>query len=217
MPTPTQLRDGVAAVSTLAARDVAAVWAQIQTAQQAREVLQDVLPDLTASYALAAASLAADWYDDLREEADVAGRFTAIVADLDDLGADVLARWGIEPLFAAEPDWQAAQTLIDGGMQRRITNAARDTITDSTAADPAAVGWQRVGNGECGFCAMLIARGALYTEATVTFGAHDHCKCMAVPAWGGQPRPVEPYTPTSRNITAADRARVREYLREHDL
>lgn len=218
MPTPTQLRDGVAELSGSAAEDLAALWVQVQTAQQARDALQDVLPDLTYTYTLAAASLAADWYDELRAEQNVAGSFTAIVADLGDvadLGADVLARWGVEPLFQQEPDWEAAQTLVDGGLQRRIANGARDTVVGSTLADPVALGWQRIGNGDCPFCEMLIARGAVYTEATARFASHDHCQCEAMPAFGGRPLPVKPYTPTTRNVTAADRARVREYLAEH--
>jgi hypothetical protein len=31
---------------------------------------------------------------------------------------------------------------------------------------------------------MLIGRGAVYTEASVDFEAHDHCHCGAEPAWG---------------------------------
>jgi hypothetical protein len=62
---------------------------------------------------------------------------------------------------------------------------------------------------------MLIARGAVYTEVTADFASHDHCNCSAVPAFGGQPLAVKPYTPSSKNITDADRARVREYLRTH--
>jgi hypothetical protein len=49
----------------------------------------------------------------------------------------------------------------------------------------------------------------------VDFAAHDHCRCIAVPAFAGRPTPVQPYTPTSRDITDADRTRVRAYLAEH--
>jgi hypothetical protein len=62
---------------------------------------------------------------------------------------------------------------------------------------------------------MLIGRGAVYSEATADFAAHDHCKCSAVPAFDGEPRPVKPFTPSLREATDADRARVREYLATH--
>lgn len=211
-----ELRGAVADLSTIAAADLRGLWAQVTTPDQARQALQDVLPALTQTYSLAASTVAANWYDELREQQNIDGRFRAITADLGDLGADVLARWGIGPLFEAEPDWERAKVLVNGGLQLRIANAARDTVTGSAVADPQARGWQRVGDGHsCPFCSMLIARGAVYSKATVAFAAHDDCGCTAVPAWGGRPLPVEPYAPTSRNITDADRARVRAYLAQH--
>ncbi len=55
----------------------------------------------------------------------------------------------------------------------------------SAIADPEAAGWQRVGDGDsCGFCLMLISRGAVYTSESVKFGAHDWCNCQAGPSFG---------------------------------
>src|SRR5450756_974958 len=50
-----------------------------------------------------------------------------------------------------------------------------------SVADRRARGWARAGTGRCDFCAMLIGRGAVYTEATANFETHDHCGCVAVP------------------------------------
>jgi hypothetical protein len=155
----------------------------VDTPDEAKAALRDVLPALVETYGAAAAALTADWYDDLREEAEVKGRFTAIPADLGDLGADALAGWGVGPLYQAEPDWASATTLIEGGLQRRIANASRETVIGSSIADPAARGWKRVGVGGCDFCRLLIGRGAVYTESTVEFESHDHCRCASAPAW----------------------------------
>src|SRR5690606_3304621 len=106
-------------------------------------------------------------------------------------------------------------TLVAGGVSRIIADADRGSITRSSIEDPASDGWQRQGAGSCAFCAMLIGRGAVYSEATADFASHDHCRCSAVPAWSGQPRPVKPFTPSTRHATDADRRRVREYLRSH--
>src|SRR5699024_506029 len=84
-------------------------------------------------------------------------------------------------------------------------------IMDSSLADPAADGWQRTGIGECQFCEMLISRGAVYSASTADFAAHDNCKCSAVPAFGGQPRPVRPYTPSQRH-SEADQARAKAWI-----
>jgi hypothetical protein len=172
-----------------------------------------VLPRLVETYGLAAATFAADWYDDLREVKGVAGRFTAIPADVGTEGAEALAGWGVGPLYQVEPDFTAARTLIEGGLQRRIANASRLTVVQSSLADPAAAGWQRVGAGGCAFCQMLISRGSVYSEAGADFASHDHCNCAAVPAFDGQARPVKPYTPSVRKGTDADRARARAWMR----
>lgn len=215
MPTASDLRAGVSGLATLADADLAALWAQVQTALEAREALQDVLPVLVDTYGSAAAALAADWYDDVRLDAGVGGRFFAVPAEVVDTGADVLARWGIAPLFGAEPDWDAAKSLIAGGLQRRIANASRETVAHSAIQDPGAAGWQRVGDGSsCAFCRTLISRGAVYAESTAQFASHDYCGCAAAPAWKGRPLPVEPYTPSTRGTTPADRARARAYIRD---
>lgn len=215
MATPAPLKTAISDLSVLADRDLSTLWRQVSTPAEARAALMDVLPSLVETYGSASATLSADWYDEMRDMIEARGRFRAIPAEVDDAGADILARWGVGPLFSDEPDWKRAHTLISGGLQLRIANASRLTIAGSSIEDPAALGWQREGAGECAFCAMLVGRGAVYSEAGADFAAHDHCRCSAVPAFKGQPRPVRAYTPSQANITDADRARVREYLRNH--
>ena len=215
MATPQALRTAITDLAVLAGNDLDALWRQVSTPTEARNALEDVLPALVNTYSLASATISADWYDDARDLVDAKGRFTAIPTEIREQGGDILARWAVGPLFAAEPDWRRARVLVEGGMQLRIANASRYTVADSALADPAADGWQRQGSGSCAFCAMLIGRGAVYTEAGADFAAHDHCNCSAVPAFKGEPRPVKPYTPGKRKATDADRARVREYLRNN--
>jgi hypothetical protein len=169
----------------LALKDLSRIWSEFDTAAAARDGLRDVLPRLVALYGSGAATLGADWYDEMRAAADVRGRFRAIPADLPDADrTDALARWGVSPLFKAEPDFTSALTLVSGGLQRIIANADRQTITRSSVADPRARGWRRVGSGSsCGFCQMLLGRGAVYTEASAGFESHDHCNCGAEPAF----------------------------------
>src|SRR3712207_1741777 len=100
--TATELRRAVDDLSTLARGDLTALWRAVSTAVEAREALQDILPALVETYGAAAATIAADWYDDQRDKLGVRGLFTAIPATVNDAGADVLARWGVAPLFAAE-------------------------------------------------------------------------------------------------------------------
>ena len=205
-------RSDIADLVVLAQRDLALILAGVDDSQAIRALLAASLPDLVSTYGAAAATLAADHYELLRETERITGRHMATPATLPGRGrTDSLAGWAVRGL--ADPVTSPLK-LAAGGLHRIIANASRETLMDSTLADPQALGWQRVGAGECSFCSMLIARGAVYTRRSVNFGAHDNCNCSAVPAWGGRPRPVEPYTPSTRNITDADRARVRRWIAE---
>lgn len=208
---PTSLRSETAELVGLAGRDLARLWRLVADGASAEEALRDILPAIVSEYGAAGAAMAAEWYEQQREKAGVTGRFVALPVAADDRGAQALIGYAL----ATATDDASLASLIAGGTQRRIADHARYTIARNSVEDSAARGWQRVGVGACkdGFCDMLIARGAVYTEATADFAAHDNCNCSAVPAWGGEPLPVKPYTPTLRNVSDADRARVRAYLR----
>ena len=126
----------------------------------AREALNDVLPALVTVYGEAAATLAADWYDDLRETVDLPSRFGAIPAAVPDVGAYALVGWATTRALSTT----GLRSLVEGGVQRRIATFSRLTVMQSAVKDPGATGWQRVGAGECrsGFCDLLIGRGAVY-------------------------------------------------------
>lgn len=209
------LRAETAGLVRLAERDLARLWQLVANGASADQALNDLLPAIVLEYGAAGAALAADWYDDQRAKADVKGRFTAIPLEADDRGAQALIGWAL----ATATDDTALRTLVAGGVQRRIADHVRYTVTDSSVADPAAKGWQRTGNGSCPFCRELIAKGAVYTEASVNFGAHDYCNCSAVPAFGGEAKPVKPFTPSLRfrsdQARDAHNKRTREWIKEH--
>ena len=148
------------------------------------DALIDLLPMVADEFGDAAAALAADWYVDARERADVPGRFTPVLAPLPGIARfEALARWGVDPIIKRQ-DPDAAAALIEGGMRRIVSNVHRETVMQSSTADPAALGWRRLGRGDtCDFCRKLIGRGAVYTDLTVRFEAHDSCKCIAAPSW----------------------------------
>lgn len=186
------------------------------SAYDLRALLNELLPGLLEEYGLASSAYAADWYDEYRLERDVPGTFSAQPQPLREPGVQELVAWATEPLNAPVPNVQRAQVQLDGGVQLRLANVSRATVAEASYADPRARGWQRVGSGACPFCAMLIGRGAVYSERGAHFAAHDHCHCSAVPAFGGEPVPVKPYTPSARRASDADRARVRRYLEQND-
>ena len=168
----------------LAEADLSVVFRKVTNAELVKGALNDILPKLVALYGSAAASLAADWYEEQRVKAEVRGRFQAITAELPTTGrTEALAGFAVGPLYGAKPDAALALVKASGGLQRIIFNADRYTVMGSSVKDPRARGWQREGNGECQFCALLISRGAVYTEGSVDFESHDRCRCVGVPAF----------------------------------
>lgn len=221
MATATELRSQIALLSEEAAAALAAFWAQLRGSAEGSQLvvsgsgfLFDTVISLVSDYGDAASFAAARWYDDYRADLNVSGTYSADIVDLD-LGAEALAGWGESLATAEDADLDAALERINGGLERRIAVAGRETITQNVYDDPQGIGWQRQARPTaCGFCQMLAGRAELYkTRDTASFGAHDNCQCVAMPAFGGLPVPVKAYTPTSRNITDADRARTRAWIK----
>lgn len=216
MATALQVRDALRGLNALARRDLAAAFAELNRlpADRVAGPLAVVLQELGDKYGTAAAALAADWYDELRDESGAGGRFTAEpVADVETARYRALARWGIDPLFGPQSDVSAALTLLAGGLQRTIADQHRLTIVDNSIRDTAAAGWKRVGvGGSCGFCRMLIDRGHVYTEAGVTFRSHDHCNCAASPEFADNVVRVSslPFEQSKRNRSEATKKRDNE-------
>ena len=215
MPTVQQYRSDLDELVRLANQDLAALWREVPDGVVARDLLQRILPELGVVYGPAAGALAADWYDELRLEKDIPGRFLARVVEpvLDHV--DQSARWAVGPLFSETPDFGLALNNAEGELQKIIADTGRGSVIDSSLADPRAQGWQRSASGGCGFCRMIAARGAVYSESTVRFGSHPNCKCTAVPAFQGEPLPVSEYQPSATQATPADRARTRQWMAEN--
>ena len=115
-------------------------------------------------------------------------------------------------LDAWQPAARAAREAVKAAGARRVREADRQTVMRSVAADPRATGWRRITHGGCKFCNMLAGRGEVYTADTVRFASHDHCRCTAVPAYGGPEVNVHQYTASKRKITEAERQQLKEYL-----
>jgi hypothetical protein len=212
------LADLVAAINEAAAADLWTTIGPVDSPDAALEALLDTLPPIVDKYGLAAGAVSADWYENDREAHLIPGRFNAVVPDMGDTGTEELARWAVTPLYQDVPDWQAAQSRTEGGLQRRVANHSRQTIMSSAVADPKSRGWQRVTSpaGGCGFCTMLASRGVVYrTEFAADFGAHDWCSCTAASAWEGREKPVLPYKPSKHQATDAERARTRAWIKKN--
>jgi len=182
-----------------------------------RSDLLDLAPTLISAYTDGSSALAADWYDDLREEVSPPKLYVAepVVVDRGEKIGRMVA-WASQPLFTPEPDVQNVALRLLPEVQKEIARPFRDTITTNQRRDPSAVGWRRISSGSgCKLCRMLADRGAVYKETTARFAAHGSCHCSAAPAFDGDGGPeasVMQYVASQKRRSPADRARLREYL-----
>lgn len=166
--TPEKVRRAQATLSAAASADLRRVWPRLLTMRpdNMAEALAIVLEEFATKYGQASAALAAEWFEERREGAKVSGAFRAQAAALPSAERmEILARWGVGPLFGASPDPVTALNLVSGGLTRIVLNAGRDTIAQSTALDPSGPRYARHASANaCAFCAMLATRGAVYTS-----------------------------------------------------
>lgn len=173
------LRAETATLVRLADRDLTRLWRLVANGAAADEALHDLLPAIVREYGAAGGAMAAEWYDQQREKAEARGRYFALPIEPDDRGTHAL----VGSALTQARDDAALKSLILGGVQRRIADHARLTVTNNSVADRAAQGWIRVGSaGSCDWCDQYLD-GEVRTVAGYDFPAHDNCGCSVTPAF----------------------------------
>lgn len=157
------------------------------TPDEARTYLMDVLPGWGERFEDAAASVAADLYEQQRVVAEldrVVPHQIVLAKPVEKARWGILSSWGLEPV-ETDRNWGAAFKRIVGGAHRTIADAHRNTTMANATTDRGSRGWRRVGRGgsTCDFCRMLIGRGDVYKDSTVKFRSHDNCRCSAESAF----------------------------------
>lgn len=163
-----------------------------------RDALLQFVPVLVQQYGDLAASVSAEWYDEMRAKAGVTGRFRALPSPSAMLvQAQETVRWGVSPLWADNPG--QALALLSGAVDRFALQPGRDTIADTARRE--GVRWARVpmGSETCAFCLMLASRGFAYSSEHTAGGLngssyHDECRCQPTPDWSSKPE-LEGYEP----------------------
>lgn len=87
------------------------------------------------------------------------------------------------PLYAYPGEERLLQELnrrLTAGLSRHARSASRDLVTATARANGTRWARQLSGAENCGFCAMLASRGAVYgSDQRARFTAHDNCDCTA--------------------------------------
>lgn len=148
--------------------------------------LFEYIPALCAEYGDMAATIAADWFEQMRSAEGVSGSFKAPLAAVVPL-AQVKDRLGFATRPAG-PLWTGDSATLTKFLSimtnEYVLQPGRDTVMQAAHKDNAA--YARVPEpGACDFCIMLASRGFVYSQATVgdTVKFHGHCRCNAVPVW----------------------------------
>lgn len=187
-------------VRALALRDLRAFFAVLSSdSVDARDALERFVPLLVQQYGEIAATVAADFFDELREAAPVRESFRAVMADPVPVEqAEASTRWAVAPLFADVPDRLATFGRLAQVVDRLSLQPGRDTIARSVVRDPANARWARVPVGKtCAFCLVLASRGAVYVSEESAGGHrkfHGDCDCTPTPVWSDEDLP-EGYDP----------------------
>lgn len=161
-----------------------ALASQAVDPRRIRDEVAALARTLVSEYGQAAATFAADWYNDMRLTAGVRGTFAATEATqdfTDEINRTVRRATG--SLFGTSDVAAFVQTVVSKTAQYAL-DGARNTIAQNSYRDPQAAGWVRVPYGAtCDFCLMLVGRGGVYKRSTVAFRAHHNCDCGAAPSW----------------------------------
>jgi hypothetical protein len=183
----------------LAQADLLTFWATLdpQDAVATSAALQVFMPELMNQYGDVAATVAANFFDDIREAANVKRAYRAVLSE--PLPAEQIqasTRAVIQPLFGVSDPEQALSNLNDV-TDRLVKQAGRNTVELNVAKDPVKARYARVPTGAktCAFCLALASRGAVYLSKTsAAHGYHGDCDCVPTPMWDGDEYP-EGYNP----------------------
>jgi len=185
-----------AQIRAQAIRDFTLLWPIWQGDDNSFAQLVSASIILVRAYRQISAAAAAAFYESFRGAAEAAGvPATVLAPELPDAqiatSLYVTGRDALRKALAAGQNADAARatTLVraSGAVSRHVVDAGRQTVMDSVQADPDAIGWARVTDGDpCYFCLTLASRGADYkSEQSADFKAHDHCGCTAMPVFKG--------------------------------
>lgn len=204
-----------AGIAALAAAQTALLWPRVDWSHpQAAQAIKTVYGAIVSQFGQAAASRAAQFYDDVRAEQRLPSRFVAVPADattqaqIDKMVDSAFFGNSDAPAdtTSALPVEQRVPDRLDDSLQRLVLQPGRDTIVGNTKTDPVHPRWVRVPTGAttCAFCIMLASRDVAeirgrtidmkYTsskaagiDGTGIFNTyHKHCDCVAVPIFPGQ-------------------------------
>ena len=176
-----QFRTDLNNVVAIARAELRAFWNGLDKSDPvyAQSELVGFMQDLNDQYGSVSSTVAADWFDEIRETSNVPGVFRSFAAD----AVPAVQVAGSTGWALSTSDGLAA---LLGVSDRLIKQAGRDTIAFNVDRD-ARASYARVPRGDtCAFCLMLASRGPVYgSKRSAGEGNkyHSDCDCVAVPIY----------------------------------
>lgn len=180
-----------------------------------RDAAIGMVQNLTREHGAQAGEFAAQWYNALRSNESIRGRYIATgwIGDYDiEIAATI--RRAVGGIFEEAPDLDHVLSSITGKAAQYVSDTGHETVRRNAVRDPQARGWKRTAHGEtCDFCLMLVGRGGVYTRSSVQFRSHGGCNCGAAPSW--DPNAVE-VPEIAYQASASTHSMTREQRKAHN-
>ena len=178
-----EFRGAAASLSELVRAEVQDLFDSLDLSRPdaARDALIEFIPALTEEYGLAAAGLAAEWYEELRSTSGAVGAFRATVApSVEATVVQSQVRYHAGHLWTPTPR-EALGALLTS-VDKFVKQPARDTVRVNARRE--GVRYARVPRGSktCAFRLTLASRDAVYTSKKSAGGDgneyHGDCNCV---------------------------------------
>lgn len=174
------------------------VGLDISNSEAVRDALLEFVPALAREYGDVAATVAAEWYEELRSDVTSRPFSTQLAALKPDAAVEASVRYAAGHLFEGDP----ADTLaaLSGSLQRFVTYGSRATVARNVQLDPMRPRFGRVPSGAktCAFCALVSSRGFVY-HSQKSAGEFDHyhsdCDCVIAVEFDRDQHHIEGYDP----------------------
>lgn len=150
-----------------------------------RDALLEFLPILTDQYGSVAASMAADWYDELRAASGASGRFRALAApSVPAEAVETKVRYLAGHLWTPDPAGMLGGLLV--AADKYVKQPGRATMAANAKRE--GVRWARVPTGKktCSFCLIIASRDAVFlSKKSAKYDSsgekyHGECDCQPV-------------------------------------
>lgn len=154
----------------------------------ARDALLEFMPILTDQYGAVAATMAADWYEELRADSGASGRFRATTASGVPVGAvEAQVRFSAGHLWTPDPLAMLGSLLV--AADKYVKQPGRDTIAANARREGVKFARVPTGAKTCAFCLTLASRDAVYVSRKSAGdrgnghgdGYHGDCDCLVTP------------------------------------